>query len=136
MDSLAVGQLREKIRQETRHLVHYSQERIKQGKHSILVRKGDFIYTYQLFWFISRNFKEFEFPIHSNNDLATTPLGPQFYEKFQQYVNRSVNSLASRKVEGVKCYELYTIHLGIVRNDVVAKNNRELRKVLQENINN
>jgi hypothetical protein len=113
-DSLAVEQLRKKIQQETRHLVHYAQERIKQDKHFILVRKGDFIYTYQL-WVIYRNFKDTfrGFCIRANDNLVATPLGPQFYEKLQQSMYRSLFP-ASRKVEGMKCYELYTIHLELL----------------------
>jgi hypothetical protein len=120
MNYVAIEQLREKIQQETQQLIHCTQVWIKQGLFSIIARKGDYIYSYNL-WVLNSNNDEQVVDtdeILSNNTLVNMPLGPQFYEEL-------LKSLFPNS-RGMKCYELYTLHLGIVKADIVAKNLKKL----------
>jgi hypothetical protein len=47
-DAAATERMLEKLRHETRQLVHNAQEHLAQGFTSMLVRKNDFLYSYRL----------------------------------------------------------------------------------------
>jgi hypothetical protein len=115
--------LSERLCCEIRQLAHFSQAQFKQGHLSCLFRKGDFLYSYQL-WVEDGSGTKQIIPtgaILSNNNLVNTPLGQHYYLEFVRHLF---------PVFDMKCYELYTLHLGIVRADIVTKNQQQLIAIL------
>jgi hypothetical protein len=116
--SLTNDHLHEKLCCETRRLVYYAQHQFKQGQLSLFFRKGDFLYSYR-FWVEGYTGEEEVIQtgaITANDRLTKTPWGPRYYQRLIREL------FPTRETSEMKCYELYTLHLGIVRADIVAKN--------------
>jgi hypothetical protein len=94
----------------------------KQGHLSFLVHKGDFLYSYRI-WMVDNKGVEQIIPtvdaIAASKSLVDTPLGHDYYKEFIRY-------LFPKRTNEMKCYELYTLHLGIVCAEIVAKNHQQL----------
>ena len=158
-DPVATERMLTKLRRETQQLVHTAQEHLAQGFTSMLVRKHDFLYSYRLwveddegvrtispfvlslsiaitlFYFLSffllhlltlpQVEQVIEQSIPTNENLHRTPLGHRFYKELLRWLFPSQS-------QQMKCYELYTLYLGILPAALVSKNDRALIAMMLE----
>lgn len=92
----------------------------------MLVRKNDFLYSYRLWVEDDEGVEQaIEQSIPTNETLHKTPLGHRFYKELLRWLFPSQS-------QQMKCYELYTLYLGVLPAALVSRNDRALIAMLLE----
>ncbi len=100
-------------------MCYQAQKHLSQGYCSMLMKSGDFQYSYRL-WI--EDTEGIEVPLEQNIAQQSTPLSSAYFK-----------DLTKRTSRGVKCYELYSLYLGMVSVNIVANHERTLINLLSPN---
>jgi len=101
-------------------MCYQGQKHLAQGYCSMLIKAGDFQYSYRL-WIEDIEGNDLPLPLEQNAP-SYLPLNNTYYQE-----------LVKKTKTGVKCYELYSLYLGVVSVNVVAKHDRKLMQLLNAN---
>jgi hypothetical protein len=115
-----------KLKKHVWQLVHTAHEHLAMGYTAMMVRRSDFLYSYRLWVEDDEGVEQvLEQSIPANPNLHNTPIGHRFYKELLRW------SFPSQSQQ-MKCYELYTLYLGILPAALVSKNDRALIALLLE----
>jgi len=119
-------QMLETIKEQVWELVHTSHHYLDQGYTSMVVRKGDFLYSYRLWMEDDEGVEQIiNQPILPKN--YQLPIGHRFFKEVLRTLFPSQS-----QAQQMKCYELFTLYLGVLPTVLVAKHDRALINLLLE----
>jgi len=110
-------------------MYYQAHRHLSMGYYSMVMRSGDFQYSYRLWVEDDEGVEQsLEQPILGGNQKTHyphTPLSHRFYKDL-------LRTLFPSQSPQMKCYELYTLYLGILPSALVSKNDRALVALLLE----
>ncbi|KAL6068015.1 hybrid polyketide synthetase [Balamuthia mandrillaris] len=113
------------VKEKVWDMVYLSQERLSEGYHSMLMKKGAFQYSYRL-WM--EDTEDFELPFSSDSAIVGGTLPSRLPQNHRYYTKITRRKFAGRG--GVRCYELYTLYLGMLSVKTVLHHDRNLVSIL------
>lgn len=105
------------LKEKVWEMCYLAQNRLAEGYSSMLVKSGEFQYSYHL-WLEDN--EGYEVPIENPFTHNARALRSTFYR-----------DLIKRTPRASKCYELYTLYLGLVAVSTIAKQERILVQMLK-----
>ncbi|RXN06498.1 Hermansky-Pudlak syndrome 1 [Labeo rohita] len=109
-------------------LVGTAQRYLQKGYATVTLRDGDYFYCYFLWFENETGYKLEVIDIPSTPDDAA-PVGMltcDYYRKLLRYYSKKHQN------EVVKCYELFTVHLGVIPNEYILQHCSQLARKLWE----
>lgn len=128
VSELGKGPLADYIKKKVWSLVATARRYLHKGYATVTLRDGDYFYCYFL-WFENETGYKLEVTDIPSCPDETAPIGMltfDYYRKLLRYYSKRHQN------EVVKCYELLTVHLGVIPNEYILQHCSQLARKLWE----
>uniref|UniRef100_A0A8C2DU41 HPS1 biogenesis of lysosomal organelles complex 3 subunit 1 n=1 Tax=Cyprinus carpio TaxID=7962 RepID=A0A8C2DU41_CYPCA len=132
VSELGKGPLADFIKKKVWSLVATAQRYLQKGYATVTLRDGDYFYCYFLCYNISNEndmgykLEVIDIPSSPDDGAPVGMLTCDYYRKLLRYYSKKHQN------EVVKCYELFTVHLGVIPNEYILQHCSQLARKLWE----